>query len=175
MDIIEPSSYQRETRLLPGSKERRAIESRSLESLKKELNEANLKADRKTRLVNKGIVVASFLTVAGLILTGDKEKRSKMGTFMRYLGGIIALGAYIKGINSASSKLHVVEPDGSQNTPTKDSLRVSSVRAGMDILKDKGLVDPRVMKNRAKALKYRAPKGSNPVITNEIAKYGRKI
>lgn len=186
MEVIEPGKYQREVQLLPGSKEHRDIQVKSLEELKRELNEAHSKHNRRTRAINRGIVISSILIILGLILNNSKLKATKMRKALKIIGYSLSILAFIKGVTGStgdSIKLEVIEPDGtttmdrkySDNLSKEDKLRVLAVRATLDVLKEHNILEPRAIRNRAKALRFRSPKNTNKVIINEIANYGRQI
>jgi len=181
MKVIEPGSFQREVQLLPGSKERQDIQVESLEKLKQELKEANRAADRKTRMINRGIVISSILAILFLLLNGDKNKASKTKKVLKKLGYALSILAFIKGVTGSSSNLEVIEPHSTSlnernySNSIKDKLRILSVRAVMDVLIDMEMMNRNTLKNRSTALRFRSTKGSNKLIINEIDNYGRKL
>lgn len=186
MEVIQSGKYQREVQLLPGSKEHRQIQVNSLEDLKRELNDANSKANRRTRIVNRSIVAGAVLFILGLVLNNSKLKATKMRKALRIIGYSLSILAFIKGVTGSSGdsiKLEVIEPNGisnldknySENLSDQDKLRVLAVRATLDVLKEYEILDGRSIRNRSKALRFRAPKNSNKLIINEIANYGRQL
>jgi hypothetical protein len=182
MEVIESAKYQREVQLLPGSQEHKNIQVETLEDLKRELNEANQKSNRRTKLINRGIVISSVLLILALILNNSRHKATKMKKALKVIGLSLSILAFIKGVNGSGKggiKLDVIEPNGdrsySDNLSVEDKLRVMAVRATLDVLVEHGIVDSRTIQNRSKALRFRSPKNTNKIIINEIANYGRTI
>jgi hypothetical protein len=198
MNVVEPASYQRGSQLLPGSKERKEIEVPSLEELKRELNEANSRADRKSKLINRGLVIGSVITCVGLLLGAtskdgttkvDGKKASSFKRVLKIFGYGLSIAAFIKGASQLSNTITVVEPDGeisqgsdktySQISDSKlswgDRLRRKVVKSVFGVLVSKDIVDKKTLKNRAMSLRFRSPIGANKFLINEIIENGRKL
>jgi hypothetical protein len=188
MKVVEPASYQRETQLLPGSKERQEIEVASLEELKRELNESRRKDARKQRLINRGIVAGSVALAITLLLNNssdtspkDSKKKFSIKKAFKIFGYALSIIGFIKG--TAGINLKVIEPKEelpaekkfSDNLSKEDHLRKLSAKAVIDVLLAHNLIDKATLKNRSTALRYRAPKGANRFLIDQIVEYGRKL
>lgn len=187
MQVIEPASYQKEARLLPGSRERSEVEVKSLEELKKALNEANARENSRNKIINRTIVISSIL-IALFILLGPKspESASKYRKALRIIGMALSIVGFIKGTIGMTSNLEVIEPESQKlaesnysfnynNLSLRDRLRYLSVKATIDVLSKHNIEDKSLLKKRSAMLRFKAPSGVNGVVVNEIINNGKKL
>lgn len=184
MQVIEPSSYQREQQLLPGSEEKRNKEVSSLEELKRELNEANDKENQRTRIINKAIVAGSILAVLFLLLGPKTKNPTSWSKALKILGYALSIGLFIKGAAGVSSQITVIDPEGNveekdvkySESPTSKRSRLIrlGVKATADVIINSNIEPKNLIKKKCLSLTTNKDKGNSPII-KELINYGRSL
>lgn len=198
LQIVEPGNVQRNTRLLPGSREREELRVSSLDELKKEMDEVNKKNKRKSFII-KTIVLSTIAAVVLHLAFNTKSSEDTKKAFrvlmkiFKYLGYGAAAVSFVRGFkDSSASKFEIVNPGEvkkpnieksiekvkiqPENIPDKEgNIKSLAVKATLDTLIESGLVSEREIKNRAKAYNFRKPDNVDKSVVKDMVRYGKKL
>lgn len=97
---VQPSGYEEDLQLLPGSKLRDAALVDSIDELKAQMEADN---NRISKSRNKITVVVTLIAVVGLFLVGGKYR-----TAIRWIGSALGLLALVNGANNAQTRMKVM-------------------------------------------------------------------
>lgn len=202
MIVVQPGDYERETQLLPGTPERKEKLVGSLEELKAQMDEDNARNNRRTRIINKAVIAASIISIIGLFVADHKIKErekvkfnqfgemegslkkgglSEVWKFLRWIGKILSIGAFLHGVHNVSNTITVIEPKTEEiekkysaikiKSNEKQSLRDLTVKATLDSLIQKRIISKSRVQNRIRAFKSNPNSVKNKAILNSILKY----